>query len=283
MAWQNNVYDRLVDWFGSRQTHLGPAHRPSPFARHPHFTRLVRQHEVHLPVRQEFSWWLAMVLTVTVGATCSGCFVVLGAATPLLAVVILGLATWAARLTSVEANSPQYQVVKTTLLSDRELARGYLYAALWKMRGWLAALLLLTPAALLGLATLAMLMLARGSVTLFIGLWWLVDLVHLLGMIPALVALGVAFGLRFSRPDLLIMLVPLCGSLLLIGGQLLMGMVFFSVVDPGEIVENRYGYVIRTPPQANPTTLFYGQIALLALLPYIVGWVSLWLGERWAR
>jgi hypothetical protein len=256
------------------------------FARTPHLGRLLKKlRSQPLPPNAGArlpQWALA------------GCLLLVAAslvASPLLALLVfilppipILLPTIAARIVARDVASPHYDLIKLSTLSDRALYRGYIYAALWKMRWWIGALLAGLLPYLFGCwCIMTFAFEANNGVMSVFMLWALVNLVHLAGLLPALVGVGVAAGLRFPRADVLTVAMPLVAGLALIGGQMLGISLFNATIERTPIFVAQgttYNYYETTVEMGAG---FWLATVVYMVSPYLAWLLAMRLGSRWVR
>lgn len=118
------------------------------------------------------------------------------------------LGSLAASSTANDIVTGYYPLVMLTPLTDRQLARSYFYAVLWRVRGSLWLLVLLVGTIGAGTLWLAIIGNMRQHPFTLILLWTSL-LAQLMGWCWAMVALGVVLGLRYQYPAVLSVMMPI--------------------------------------------------------------------------
>lgn len=236
----------------------------------PHFQRLKARPPSHSLGRMMAGLpWIglagcgAIFIMMTNLSMATGVWQVMAGAALVLSVIVPTLAAAiAASSTAADIVNGYYPLVMLTPLSDRQLARGYFYAVLWRLRAgiWLWLLMVaLVGAGSLWLSVMRALDLHPFSLLML----WALLLVQLAGWCWGLVAMGVAVGLRFQNPSSLGVIMPLI-TLLLMGTSA----------------------ALTALPLLAETELTTGsalQLGVATLAPYAMLWVALHAADFSAR
>jgi hypothetical protein len=184
-------------------------------------------------------------------------------------ILIIGVpfvvSSYAAILTATDVTSGRYELLKLTNLSDRQIAWSYYYAVLWQFRAilWIWGIFMLTT--VVGVVWVAALRGGQGDLLMLTSV--LVSmLLQFAGTCWGMVALAVAFGIRFPNPSLLGLLMPLATLLLLMPSVGLLGSSYLARLDDETL-----------------SAAMFAEAGLLIALPYALLGVGLWLGQMWAR
>lgn len=245
-------------------------------ADNPHLDQLKRRHlwkkiDVRVSVSIILPWMMlyscGLLLTIGLGFV-TGFHVWLAMASVTMLLIIgvpFVISTYAGILTANDVSSGRYELMKLTNLSNRQLAWSYYYSVLWQFRAvlWIWAIFMLTTA--VGVVWITAL---GGNHTDLFAVTMMVFsmVIQLGGLCWAMVALAVAFGIRFPQPSILAIAMPLTTLL-------------FLISSVGFLANS---YVAHFTAETLPTTLFI-ETAFLVAVPYMLLGSGLWLAQHWAR
>jgi hypothetical protein len=227
--------------------------------------------DVRIPIAAVLPWLMlyscGLLLTVGLGfVTGFHMWLAMAAVTVVLIIgVPFVVSSYAAILTANDVSSGRYELLKLTTLSNRHLAWSYYYAVLWQFRAilWIWVVFMVTT--VVGVVWVAALRGEQGDLLILTSV--LVSmLLQFGGTCWGMVALAVAFGIRYPNPTLLGLVMPLATLLLLITSVGLLG----------------NSYLARMGDETLSAMMFV-EMGVLVVLPYGLLGVGLWSGQTWAR